>query len=256
MNIWQKSQQVARAALESGSLLPIATSTNSCLQHGIDFQIKIINQNILTKISTSKTQGNPFLPYDNDMFVEKIADHHVCLLNKFPVLSPHILICSNEFVEQRTPLSLLDFEAWCYCFTDGDELGFYNGGKEAGASQPHRHMQLVKGTSPLDKAISNGELEFNHRLYRHHELSPAQLFENYKQGMQELTLYREDFCLPHNLLLTKDWFAIIPRSKSKGFEIFLNGLNYAGYFLLKSEAQLDTISRTGCMQILRECSLK
>ncbi|MCW9017274.1 MAG: hypothetical protein OQJ89_09930, partial [Kangiellaceae bacterium] len=113
MNIWERSERVASMALESGSLLPIATSSRVCSQDGIDFQLKVINQNILKKISTSKTQGNPFLPYDKDMFIENIVEHHVCLLNKFPVLSPHILICSNEFIEQRTPLSLLDFEAWC-----------------------------------------------------------------------------------------------------------------------------------------------
>ena len=254
MSIWKRTAQVANAALRSGSLLPIATSTTNCLQNGIDFQVKTINQNILRKLATSKTQGNPFLPYDEDMFVQRVADHHVCLLNKFPVLAPHILICSNEFIEQRTPLSLQDFEAWCQAFTDGDELGFYNGGKEAGASQPHRHMQLVKGLCPLDNTISNGKLAFRHRLYCQHELSATLLFEYYLQGMRELALYGEEQCQPHNLLLTKDWFVIIPRSKSKEAGVFLIGLNYAGYFLLKSKAQLEIIDSVGCMQILKECS--
>ena len=251
---WNSAKIVAEKALLSQSLLPIATRSTTILEEETEFSINIINENILKKISTSKTQGNPFLPYDEDMFVSKVGENHVCLLNKFPVLSPHILICSNEFIEQRSPLSLLDFEAWCLGFSDGDELGFYNGGKEAGASQPHRHMQLVKGTCPLNEAIASGELEFAHRVYYHDELSASLLFENYIQGMQELELYREDVCLPYNLLLTKDWFVIIPRSKVKSSEIFLNGLNYAGYFLLKSEEQLEVISEVGCMQILKECS--
>lgn len=251
---WNTAKVVAEKALENQSLLPIATDSTKLIEQGVEFHINIINSNILKKISTSKTQGNPFLPYDQDMFVATVGERHVCLLNKFPVLSPHILICSNEFVEQRTPLSLLDFEAWCQGFSDGDELGFYNGGKDAGASQPHRHMQLVKGICPLDKAYMNGRLGFAHKLYKYDQLEPGQLFENYVQGMLDLGLYREDICPPYNLLLTKNWFAIIPRIKAKSSDVFLNGLNYAGYFLLKSEEQLSVINEVGCVQILKACS--
>ncbi|WP_196138335.1 DUF4922 domain-containing protein [Aliikangiella sp. G2MR2-5] len=252
--IWSKAEKIAISAKNCGSLFPITTNAKQLSQDSIDFELRVINQNIHTKISTSKTQGNPFLPYDDDMYVCDIGDEHVCLLNKFPVLTPHILVCSKTFVEQREALTLQDFAAWIECFQNGDELGFYNGGRDAGASQPHRHMQLVLGKAPLETTILKGQLPFEHKLYRFDELNAEDVYSCYLAGMKELALLAKPYCKANNLLLTNRWFLIVPRSKVKHEDIFLNGLNYAGYFLLKSEEQHTYLKENSCLSVLTECS--
>ena len=67
----------------------------------------------------------------------------MAILNKFNVVDHHLLIVAREFEDQRALLALRDFEAWWRCMSEYDSLGFYNGGPEAGASQPHKHLQLV-----------------------------------------------------------------------------------------------------------------
>ncbi len=67
----------------------------------------------------------------------------MAILNKFNVVDNHLLIVTREFEQQRSLLTLRDFEALWRCLNEYDSLGFYNGGPEAGASQPHKHLQLV-----------------------------------------------------------------------------------------------------------------
>ena len=80
-----------------------------------------------------------------------------------------MVIVTNEFESQLDPLTVKDMEAVWKCIVDLGGLAFYNGGKLAGASQPHKHMQfmptpLVSGSiydlpiesilAPLDPAHS------------------------------------------------------------------------------------------------------
>jgi ATP adenylyltransferase len=64
-------------------------------------------------------------------------------LNKFNIIDHHLLIVTRTFKEQETWLTLQDFEAMWACLNEIDGLVFYNGGKTAGASQRHKHLQLV-----------------------------------------------------------------------------------------------------------------
>ncbi len=258
---WTPAQQVAQAALASHSLLPIATEPTVISQNGNDFYLHVINANLQRKINQGKVGGNPFLPYDEDMFVGPAGADHVCLLNKFPVLAPHLLICSNTYIEQSTPLQLNDFESWLMGFDGSDILGFYNGGKVAGASQPHRHMQLVKTTIPLTPLILSGELPFKHKLYRYDQLNAQTLLTDYIQGMTELELYPQSNqqpdqqqCQPYNLLLSDHWLLIIPRSSNNINGIFSNGMNYSGHFLIRNQQQIDWLQDYGVIRYLTECS--
>src|SRR5207237_2327023 len=63
------------------------------------------------------------------------------------VLREHLLIVTKQYEDQRTLLTERDFEALAIAMRDAEVLGFYNGGQEAGASQTHKHLQVV--TLPL-----------------------------------------------------------------------------------------------------------
>ena len=41
------------------------------------------------------------------------------------------------------PLTDVDLEAWSWCLDQTSSVGFFNSDVEAGASQKHRHMQIV-----------------------------------------------------------------------------------------------------------------
>ena len=91
----------------------------------------------------SPESTNPFLPYDPELYVGDLPPAHVCLLNKFNVVDHHLLIVTREFEHQETALTPADFAAMWSCLQQIDGLAFYNSGTVAGASQPHKHLQLV-----------------------------------------------------------------------------------------------------------------
>ena len=86
---------------------------------------------------------NPFLPYEDALYVAAITPTHVALLNKFPVQDDHLLIVTRAFAPQEALLDADDFLALAACLAEVDGLAFYNAGEVAGASQPHKHLQLV-----------------------------------------------------------------------------------------------------------------
>lgn len=53
------------------------------------------------------------------------------------------LILSNSFKVQSLPLNHNDFTVWYLTITGMNGIGFYNSNGIAGASQPHKHMQVV-----------------------------------------------------------------------------------------------------------------
>lgn len=252
--IWNKAQEVAKNALLDGSLLPISTEPRLLTQNGVDYFLHLKNHNSKIKFEPKPKGFNPFLPYEPSMYVCDTGAEHVCLLNKFPVLSPHLLICSNEFIEQTTPLTEADFNAWIYGLNDEDALGFYNGGKIAGASQPHRHMQLVKTQIPLQQSIIENQLAFSHKYYQYTTLDPQQLNHDYLAGMKELKLFHPTSCKPYNLLLGLNWMLIIPRISNNIEGVFANGINYSGHFLLGSESQITWLEEYGVMNFLADCT--
>lgn len=253
--MWVAAERVAQAALKRGSLLPIATSPRAVEQGGGSFQLHVRTANADKKpLPSSPHNPNPFLPYDPAMYVADVGEQHVCLLNKFPVLSPHLLICSREFIAQITPLTLSDFTAWVAGLESEDTLGFYNSGPGAGASQMHRHMQLVKSDVPLRNWILRGELPFVHRLTLFETLEADQLLLDYQAGLDDMNLIEDNSCKPYNLLLTRQWMLMIPRSTIGVQGVLANGLNYAGHFLIKNEEQGAWLAEYGFLKFLADCA--
>ncbi|NJN24151.1 MAG: phosphorylase [Acaryochloridaceae cyanobacterium RL_2_7] len=149
-SLWSQIRQTFAHALDIGALKPIPTSYEWVEQDGISFLIRIVDNlwrkeraAARGKASPKPANFNPFLPYDEDLFVCNLSASHCILLNKFNVMDHHILIVTREFESQQNWLTLQDFEAIQKVIQEIDGLGFYNGGKLAGASQPHKHLQLV-----------------------------------------------------------------------------------------------------------------
>ena len=164
--LWPLLQRRQREALASGALQPIDTAQYLVEDGGVRFLVRVV-ANLARKeadrgrqIERSRSGGrpvNPFLPYEDALFVADLSATHLALLNKFNVIDHHLLIVTRRFAHQETLLDLADFEALCPGLAEYESLGFYNGGAAAGASQPHKHLQLVP--LPLVDAIPGVPLD-------------------------------------------------------------------------------------------------
>lgn len=54
---------------------------------------------------------NPFLPYEEALWVEHLSETHALLLNKFNVVPHHSLVVTRTFQEQTEALNEADLEA-------------------------------------------------------------------------------------------------------------------------------------------------
>lgn len=139
-------------ALAAGALQPVATTARLIADGGMRFVVRVAvgleekaaaRARAAAAAATAAPPRNPFLPYEEALFVAALPPDHVLLFNKFNVIDRHLLIVTRAFEDQETLLTPADWAAlWC-CLDDVGGLGFYNGGQAAGASQPHKHLQLV-----------------------------------------------------------------------------------------------------------------
>ena len=101
-----------------------------------------------TATTTKKPWKNPFLPPDPDLFVcHLLPPHHThsLVLNKFNIVPHHALVITRDFVPQEDPLTEADLEATWQVMSvmPGGALAYFNRGSVSGASQPHKHLQVV-----------------------------------------------------------------------------------------------------------------
>lgn len=216
-------------------------------------------------------KANPFLPYDKDLFVANLSDSHVCLLNKFNVVDHHLLVVTRVFEDQKAPLSLRDFEAIWICLRDFEGLAFYNAGKEAGASQPHKHLQYVPlpmtpdgprvPVEPLlTGAVSGGAITASPRLpFPHAAVGVESLFEGAPDDAPPAALgfYRRMLkktsaeSRPYNLLATRRWMLLVPRTQECFSTISVNALGFAGSLFARNKRERDLLRGAGPMTVLK-----
>jgi len=289
-----KVQARTAHALQCGAIQSIPTDCEFVEQGGVNFLIRIVS-NLARKFQSKATQqkpllapnmnDNPFLPYDEDLFVADISDTHVCLLNKFNVLDYHMLMVTRSFQEQESLLTVNDFEALLLCLAEFEGLAFYNAGKAAGASQRHKHMQMVPlpltpevSQIPIEPLLDTARfvgiigfvsgLRFLHVLGR---VDPEWIASPWK-GAQELLRQYLDMLRtvglsggaakgetvstgPYNLLVTRQWMFLVPRSTECFEDISVNALGFAGGFLVKDEQQLNLLKTCGPMTALQRVAI-
>ena len=57
---------------------------------------------------------------------------------------------------------------------------------------------------------------------------------------------------PYNLLLTREWMLLVPRSREHYASISVNALGFTGSLFVKDKAQLECVREIGPMGLLRE----
>ncbi len=280
-------------AISTGALLPVPTDYTFIEDGGVRFFVRIL-ASLSRKDEARKKQEhqaeagktvNPFLPPEKDLVVVEISDTHLAILNKFNVMERHLLIVTRHFENQNMLMTLSDFEALSVCMAEYNAVAFYNGGREAGASQQHKHLQLVplplspEGPSiPVAPLLTQAPGEglgivpgfpFLHvfvRLERRLIESPLNAartaFHLYSEMLRHvgldsphdsgLTLQSAPYCF----LVTRDWMLLVPRSKEFFGDISLNSLAFVGSLFVRNEQQLENLKNVGPMNALRAVSLK
>jgi sulfate adenylyltransferase (ADP) / ATP adenylyltransferase len=283
--LWYKIVERTQSALASGALHPIATENRTIDDHGVRFEIRIVS-NLGRKIADGQGRwptapraaetGNPFLPYEEELFVADVSDTHLCLLNKYNVLDHHVLIVTRAFEPQESLLTRADFEALWSCMAEYDALGFYNSGPIAGASQPHKHLQLAPlplsagpleipvaalfdSTAPSNRPTSVARLPFR-QAFAWIDSTPtasptaraAQMHDLYHWMLSTVGPDAAEPQPPrYNLLVTRRFMLLIPRRRERFESVSINALGFAGSFFVAEEQSLDVIVRIGPMELLK-----
>lgn len=280
-------RETGARALDSGALLPIPTGFEFVEDGGVRFFVRVL-ANLARKDFERKERErdaaggkpvNPFLPCEPGLFVGDVSESHVAILNKFNVVDHHLLVITREFEDQRALLTQRDFEALWRCLAEYDSLGFYNGGVEAGASQPHKHLQLVPlplapegppvPIDPLLEAVDGfgavtsipgfGFRNAFVRIGGTVDAAAAQaLYRSLleRAGLGPLTGEAGEHQRgPYCLLVTREWMLLVPRSREHFDSVSVNSLGFAGALLVRNEAQLDHLRRVGPMTALRQTAL-
>lgn len=261
-----------RAALESGALRPIATVPEFVEQGGLRFLVRRVESLARKDLETAQRPGNPFLPWEEALFVAEVSDSHVALLNKFNVIAHHLLIVTRRFEDQELLLSGADFAALLACMAEFPSLGFYNGGAVAGASQSHKHLQLVplplapEGPAVpvqplLDAARFKGGygtvpgFPFAHALCPRPK-SAEETRELYLRMLRQAGIPPWEAAdglrqsAAYNLLLGPTWMLLVPRTREYFDGISVNALAYAGSLFVRNDQQLERVREAGPMAVL------
>ena len=286
--LWSRVQVATRRALRSGALQPIPTDVLYLSDGGIRFLVRIV-RHLARKPSrfhadagAGPARPNPFLPYEPAMYVADASPTHVCLLNKFNVVDQHLLIVTRAFEDQQTPLTQQDFEALWTCLAEYEGLAFYNSGAAAGASQPHKHLQLIPlpldpggPALPVAPRIDAAELTGGGKPNRLESLPFSHAITAWDAGLAaagsrraaELTrdVYQrllqaigvnwiaegECFAEPYNLLMTRRWMLAVPRACECFHSISCSALAFAGAWLVRNGRELELLQRHGPLAALR-----
>ncbi|RKF50851.1 phosphorylase [Paraburkholderia fungorum] len=297
--LWPAILRQTEHALRCGALRPIETIQTLIEDRGIRFLIRQVSS-LARKEQARQVPGankadkgkarnafNPFLPYDPDLFVADISDTHVALLNKFNVIDHHLLIVTRCFKSQDTLLELADFAALAACLAEFDGLGFYNGGAQAGASQNHKHLQIVPlplaesgPPIPIESVLEFADMDgsigklptlpFRH-AFAYLEQGPAASTQAAQAAHAALDCYHALLgaaglhaievngelhpSAPYNLLVTSRWMLLVPRSSERVEGVSVNALGFAGSLFVRDAAQMQVIRGLGPISVLERVAI-
>jgi len=251
------------------SLFPIKTiDISDEFQNFSDFIIRKLDSNIFRMNSTYGPKENPFKPWDEVLEIDTIGTNHQLILNKYPVQTGHILLITRNWKPQNGWLEKEDWSAMKKVNNDTSGLWFFNSSKEAGASQPHRHIQLLprKATekkcprydwfenlinikykkSKLTKNIFVERFDFNESI--------DNIYNQYLEISRKIGLGNPPIdkkpIKPYNIVLTDKWIAIIKRSKDNIYGYSVNGLGFAGYLLVTKLSDISYLKKNGPEKLL------
>ena len=268
----RKATEVTVAATASGALVPLDTSLTHLMgEGGSRFELRHLLSATPKHLRASGPKPNPFLPWDQRLEVDRIGDSHVVILNKYPVQTSHMLLITQDWQPQTGWLSMEDWQSLARIDATTTGLWFFNSGPDAGASQPHRHLQLLpraagericardgwfrRCAQDATTSVQDPLLRSSRVAAISSTLTGETLQDLYLALAQDLGLGHPstDDCPrgAYNLLLSRDWMAIVRRRREgiRGFSV--NALGFAGSLLSTEASDRQWIQDSGPEALLQ-----
>jgi len=282
--LWSRVRQQTDRALAAGALEPIETRSTTLRQAGIPFSIRIVSSLRRKDAATGRRgadsgSADPLAAPDPTLRVCRLSEHYDAVLNRFPVIRHHLLLVTRSAEPQQRPLGPADFDALSRGLDEVDGLAFYNSGPEAGASQPHRHLQLVpvplgagKTPTPIEPTLTGvlqdpgrstlPAYDFVHRVAPLPESAwrVTERDERLPRVGHAMALTYQALAAqtglgsgrPYNLLVTRRWMMVVPRSRERMDGVSVNALGFAGALLVRNRQGFETVRSRGPLAVLRE----
>ncbi|RDX41812.1 HIT-like protein [Lentinus brumalis] len=304
-------------ARESGDLLFFPSSVHTHAENGVEFQIRLcpalqnkprlptpdFTKDAPSAQAQEKQRHDPFAPpYVPALLLGEVRDasegrEYVILFNKYSVVPHHFMVVTKDFQSQTSPLLPADL-VQVYLFLQAARavgrkfFAFYNCGDLSGASQPHKHVQLIPiddDGPPVEKLARAAKIDQEDRPFslgalpyaNHVRRLPSSLSNTSEPDTLEPALadaflslldlaiqtVRHDPTYPagtpsYNVFLTLEHIHIVPRRQEThtlagtGEKLSVNALGFAGMLLVKSERELEAVKEEGVTKILKDVALE
>jgi ATP adenylyltransferase len=269
VSLLQRALERSQSAEVSGALVPLQTAL---LQHPAwpPFTVRRLLSRTPKHLRSGGPKPNPFLPWDPALEVQRLGQGHVVILNKFPVQRGHLLLITQQWQPQAGWLHRDDWQALAGVEADTSGLWFFNSCAAAGASQPHRHLQLLpRSTGEASCPLASRCLaqldgagvrwpwayQLSRRQAAGTDRAAAELEELYRQHTQALGIgdpsHHPVPLHPYNLLFDGDWLMTVRRSREHWAGFSVNALGFAGYLLITDQADQSWLEREGPLTLLQ-----
>jgi ATP adenylyltransferase len=263
---WHAALCRSEEARACGALVPLGTEL-LILPELSPFVLRRLISATPRHLRAGGPKPNPFLPWDRELEVARLGDSHLLLLNKYPVQPGHLLLITQQWQPQAGWLQEDDWAAVSTVMTDTGGLWFFNSSATAGASQPHRHLQLLpraegEASCPLASVYrsllqgTQAPLPWSYAISAREDRhgSGTDLPGLYARHARQLGLGRPDQDLQprhaYNLLFDRDWFVTIRREREHAAGFSINGLGFAGYLLITPRSDLEWLREQGPWSLL------
>lgn len=208
---------------------------------------------------------------DPRMKIAVLNQTHDLAFNMFCVDRPQFLLLTlDSWRRQDELLDGDDFEAALQMLRIpglGDELYvIFNGGREAGCSRVHKHLQGLRGPPPafgnfVEEGL-RGTVPFKYFAHRFEEgfegVTGKRVVEVYLKLIREaknaLGIEQSEKRCPHGLFMWKDWLVVIPRRKAgvEGTKASAATAGMLGSAWLSEDSPVDDWERLGYRNVLME----
>ena len=268
-HLWEQALVCTEHALRSGAIVPLATTLEDLPgEDATTFELRHLAGATPKHLQQAGPKPNPFRPWDQRLEVEQIGDDHVVILNKFPVQIGHMLLITREWAPQNGWLNASDWSALTSVDRNTTGLWFFNSNPNAGASQPHRHLQLLprhdgERVCPREEwflrfCSDDNDQNRLRQLIRVEELvefNASVLQATYERLCENLSIGSpSNDSLPlfaYNILLTRSWMAVIRRKREGVHGFSVNALGFAGCLLSTDVSNLSWLKEAGPDELLR-----
>jgi len=256
-DLWALVRERSAAAHASGVMYRIESEPFFVEDGGVEFVVRrAIDYPRQLAIQPKSKPGNPFADPEPGLFVADLSPTHFAMLNKYHVIENHLLAVTRAFVDQEVLLDRADFEALVACIPrDVRAIAFYNGGRASGASQPHKHLQVV--TLPLSPHLpipmaprlvaDPPDLPFPHAFARLDDLEPARLHACYRELLTKAGVRASQ---SYNMVIGPGWMLVVPRVRDRFEGVPINSIAFTGALFVRNDQELEAVRATGPFSIL------